>query len=130
MNSTNTTMGMDSHSEDGSGGEWWEILIIVFLSLLTGVFSGLNLGIISLDLNYLELLASPPYESADDERDAKYAKRIIPLRKKGNLLLCTIVLGNVAVNSILSILMADLTSGLIGTIISTCVIVVFGEILP
>lgn len=86
-------------SESESAGEvvWWEILIIVLLSLLTGIFSGLNLGIISLDLNYLELLSKGPYESKEDERDAIYAKRIMPLRKRGNLLLSTIILGNVAV---------------------------------
>ncbi len=59
-----------------------------------------------------------------------YAKRILPLRKRGNLLICTILLGNVAANSILSILMADLTSGLAGMLISTGIVLIFGEILP
>lgn len=54
----------------GSDVEWWRILIIVGLSLLTGLFSGLNLGIISLDPNYLELLTMGPYETKEDERDA------------------------------------------------------------
>eukprot|EP00347_Sterkiella_histriomuscorum_P010390 403376482 len=130
MNQTNQTTSYDYGGDSQKEVQWWELLVIIGLSLLTGVFSGLNLGIISLDLNYLELLAAGPYETPNDERDARYAKRIIPLRKKGNLLLCTIILGNVSVNSILSIMMADLTSGLIGTIISTLVIVVFGEILP
>jgi metal transporter CNNM len=52
------------------------------------------------------------------------------LRKRGNLLLCAILLGNVAVNSLLSILMANMSSGLMGFITSTAMIVVFGEIVP
>lgn len=52
------------------------------------------------------------------------------MRKKGNLLLCTILLGNVTVNSALAILMDDLTSGLVGLLVSTAVITTFGEIIP
>lgn len=127
MNSTDTS----GDPSDGSHSvEWWRILLIIGLALLTGLFSGLNLGIIGLDPNYLELLTLGPYETREDERDAEYARKIIPLRKRGNLLLCTIILGNVSVNSIMSILMADLTSGIIGVIISTLVILIFGEILP
>lgn len=52
------------------------------------------------------------------------------MRKNGNLLLCTLLLGNVAVNTLLGILMADLTSGTVGFLSSTGLIVVFGEIIP
>merc|ERR1719334_2024455 len=58
------------------------------------------------------------------------ARKIKPLRDRGNWLLCTLLLGNVAVNAALSILLADKTSGLVGFIVSTAVIVVFGEIIP
>jgi metal transporter CNNM len=110
--------------------EWWRILLIVLLGVLAGVFSGLNLGIIGLDPGYLELLTMGPFETKEDERDATYARRILPLRRRGNLLLCTILLGNVAVQSLFSILLADLTSGIVGVLVSTFVIMVFGEILP
>eukprot|EP00347_Sterkiella_histriomuscorum_P015763 403355771 len=127
MNSTQTA---NSGGDESNPNLWWQILCIVLLSIMTGIFSGLNLGIISLDPNYLELLARGPYETKEDERDAIYAKRIIPLRKRGNLLLSTIILGNVSVQSLLSILMANLTDGLIGTIISTTITVIIGEIIP
>jgi metal transporter CNNM len=54
----------------------------------------------------------------------------LPLRRRGNLLICTILLGNVAVNSILSIIMADLTSGIAGMLITTAIVLVFGEVIP
>lgn len=57
---------MESDSQDVSKEvEWWRILIIVFLSLITGLFSGLNLGIISLDPGYLELVAMGPFETKE-----------------------------------------------------------------
>ena len=61
---------------------------------------------------------------------AERAAKILPLRRRGNLLLCTILLGNVSVNSGLSILMGDLTNGLTGLLVSTAVITMFGEIIP
>jgi hypothetical protein len=48
---------------------------------------------------------------AGEPKDRHAASVIYPIRKRGNLLLCTLLLGNVAVNALLSILMADLTNG-------------------
>ena len=108
----------------------WNYFAIVFLAMLSGTFSGLNLGLLGLDVKNLELLMQGPFNNEDEETDAKYATAIMPLRKRGNLLLCTILLGNVTVNSALSILMTDLTSGLMGLVVSTAIIVIFGEIVP
>lgn len=65
--------------------------------------------------------------SVDEKR---WASTIWPIRQNGNLLLCTLLLGNVAVNAQLSILTAALTSGLLGFLVSTALIVIFGEIIP
>lgn len=59
-----------------------------------------------------------------------YAKKILPLRRKGYLLLATLIIGNVANNTGLSIQLADLTSGVVGMLLSTALIVIFGEITP
>ncbi|CAD7699841.1 unnamed protein product [Ostreobium quekettii] len=95
------------------------------LLVCSGMFSGLTLGLLSLDMVGLRIL-----EQAGQAEEQKYAKAIIPVRQHGNLLLCTMLLGNVIVNSALSILLSDLTSGLVGLIVSTIVILIFGEIVP
>lgn len=59
--------------ESGGGTEWWRFILIVGLSLLSALFSGLNLGIISLDIEYLELLSAGPFENKEDEQNAIYA---------------------------------------------------------
>lgn len=102
-----------------------QILLIILLICFSALFSGLTLGLMSLDKTGLEIVMS-----GDDLEAAKYAKAIYPVREDGNLLLCTLLLGNVLVNTMLSILMAEYTGGLIGLISSTFLIVIFGEIVP
>jgi hypothetical protein len=102
-----------------------QILLIIFLLALSASFAGLILGFLSLDKTGLEIVME-----GDDRVNAARAKRIYPIRERGNLLLCTLVLGNVAVNALLSILLADRAGGLFGFFISTILITVFAEILP
>jgi metal transporter CNNM len=106
---------------------WISLPAIIFLVCLSGLFSGLTLGLMGLDLNALEAI-----ENGDNETLKACAARIRPVRAKGNMLLCTLLLGNVAVNSALSILMAslDFLGGFGGFLGSTAVIVIFGEIIP
>ncbi len=59
--------------ESAGGTEWWRFVVIILLSLLSALFSGLNLGIISLDIEYLELLCAGPFENKEDEINAQYA---------------------------------------------------------
>jgi metal transporter CNNM len=67
---------------------------------------------------------------SDEGKNAAYARKIYPLRKNGNLLLSTLLLGNTAANALLSILMADFAGGIVGFFTSTFLILVFGEIIP
>ena len=69
-------------------------------------------------------------QEAGTENDRKYAKRIYPVRKHGNFLLCTILLGNVLVNSTTTILLDTLISGAAAVAAATLAIVIFGEIVP
>jgi Mg2+/Co2+ transporter CorB len=70
------------------------------------------------------------YENTGTDKEKQYAKTISPVRNHGNYLLCTLLLGNVLVNNSLTILLDDLTSGIVAIIGSTIGIVIFGEIIP
>lgn len=85
------------------------------------MFSGMTLGYFSLDLDTIRRRAK-----AGDKR----AQAIYPIRKKGNLLLTTLLLGNVTVNTILSIYLGSLVSGVFASILATSLIFLFGEIGP
>ncbi|KAK7076206.1 Metal transporter cnnm2 [Halocaridina rubra] len=104
---------------------WLQACFIVILLCLSGIFSGLNLGLMALDKTELSILAN-----AGSDSDQRYAKAIQPVRAHGNYLLCTLLLGNVLVNSTLTILLDGLSTGLIAVIGSTIGIVLFGEIFP
>lgn len=104
---------------------WLQIVLIIVLLCLSALFSGLTLGLMSLDKTGLEIVMG-----GDDPKAAQHAKKIYPVRANGNLLLCTLLLGNVAVNALLSIFLAAYTGGVIGFISSTFLIVIFGEIVP
>lgn len=98
-----------------------EYFIVVILVLFSGVFSGLTLGFFSLSKDDLERKA----ELKDPQ-----AIKVYNVRKDGNLLLCTLLIGNVAVNSTLSIFLGSITSGVMAGVVATSLIVVFGEIIP
>ena len=98
-----------------------DYLIVVVLVLFSGLFSGLTLGLLSLDKAELKRKI---------ELGSIEAKKVYAVRKKGNLLLCTLLLGNVAVNSTLAIFLGNIASGVIAGLVATGLIVVFGEIIP
>lgn len=100
------------------------ILIILGLLFLSGLFSGLNLGFMSLGKEELQRKVKL------GGQDGKRATVVYRLRKNGNLLLCTILIGNVLVNNILALYMGEMFSGFWAVIIATSLVVIFGEILP
>uniref|UniRef100_A0A4W6DL78 Metal transporter n=1 Tax=Lates calcarifer TaxID=8187 RepID=A0A4W6DL78_LATCA len=105
---------------------WLQVILISCLLVLSGMFSGLNLGLMALDPMELRIV-----QSCGTDKEKKYARKIEPIRSKGNYLLCSLLLGNVLVNTTLTILLDDLIgSGLGAVVASTIGIVIFGEIVP
>lgn len=105
---------------------WLQVIFIAMLLCLSGMFSGLNLGLMALDPMELRIV-----QNCGTEKEKNYAKKIEPVRSQGNYLLCSLLLGNVLVNTTLTILLDDIAgSGLIAVVVSTIGIVIFGEIVP
>ncbi|KAM9455352.1 metal transporter CNNM4-like isoform 1-T1 [Clarias gariepinus] len=105
---------------------WLQISLVSCLLVLSGMFSGLNLGLMALDPMELQIV-----QSCGTDKEKRYARKISPIRSKGNYLLCSLLLGNVLVNTTLTILLDDLIGSGIGAVaVSTVGIVIFGEIVP
>ncbi|CAE7827979.1 Cnnm2 [Symbiodinium sp. CCMP2592] len=106
------------------------VLSILVLTFLSQTFTGLNIGLMSLDTAQLQVLIDVPNKDETAMDSARYARKILPLRRKGNLLLCTILLGNTAVNALMAQLLADYAGGFIGFLLTTAIIVILCEIVP
>lgn len=97
------------------------ILQVLALVIASAICSGLNIAVMSLDL-------------ADLKRKAKLgnrqAQRVLPLRKRAHLTLGAILFTNVAAVTATSLVLDQRFAGLWAGLISTLLIVVFGEIMP
>ena len=96
-------------------------IIVIVLVAFSALFSGLTLGLMGLDASELKRKMA---------LGDKQAAKIYEVRENGNLLLTTLLIGNVAVNSALSIFLGSIVSGIIAGLAATSLIVVFGEIIP
>nr|CCC47512.1 conserved hypothetical protein [Trypanosoma vivax Y486] len=78
-----------------------------------------------LDTLSLEIVAD-----SGPQPDRMYASRILPIRRLGNQLLCTLILGNVIVNTLIAQITDSHLRGWQATIISTALTTIGGEVLP
>lgn len=97
------------------------ILIVASLLLLAAICSGLNIAVMALDLGDLERKA---------KLGNRQALRILPLRRNVHLLLGSILFTNVAAASATAIVLGSQLHGLVAGLISTLLLVIFGEVLP
>ncbi|CAH2051914.1 unnamed protein product [Thlaspi arvense] len=101
------------------------IVVIVLLVLFAGLMSGLTLGLMSMSLVDLEVLAK-----SGTSRDRKHAAKILPVVKKQHLLLCTLLICNAAAMETLPIFLDALVTAWGAILISVTLILLFGEIIP
>lgn len=96
-------------------------IIVLFLTTLSGICSGLNVTLMSLNVDDLRRkikLGNPQ------------AKKVYRFRQNTHLTLASILLTNVAAVSTTSLVLESVLFGLAAGIITTLLMVVFGEILP
>ncbi|KAL3515412.1 hypothetical protein ACH5RR_022314 [Cinchona calisaya] len=106
-------------------GFFIHILIIFGLVCFAGMMSGLTLGLMSLSLVDLEVLAK-----SGTPKDRKHAEKILPVVKNQHLLLCTLLICNAAAMEALPIFLDSLIAAYGAILISVTLILLFGEIIP
>lgn len=88
---------------------------------VSAMCSGLNVALMSLNLKDLQRKAKVGNAAA---------RKVLPLRRNTHLTLAAILLTNVAAVSATSLVLEDALSGLLAGLITTILMVIFGEILP
>ncbi|CAJ0863448.1 16545_t:CDS:10 [Entrophospora sp. SA101] len=113
--------------EGGTSDFTMKLFTISALVILGGVFAGLTIGLMGLDETNLQVLMV-----AGDSKERIYARKVFELLKRGkHWVLVTLLLSNVIVNETLPIIMDSLFGGgWPAVLISTALIVLFGEIIP
>jgi len=97
------------------------IISILLLLVSSALFSGLTIGILS--LNHYELKRKAQLGN-------KYAKAVYPIRELGHQLMVTLLIGNVIVNAAITALLGSRLNGFLAVLLTTVFVVIFGEILP
>lgn len=103
---------------------WAKIIITIVFLCVSGVFSGLALVLLSLTKSELKVL-----RNHGTSKERHFVKASVPLRKRGNYLLCTILLMNTLANVVVTVLLFQLI-GFYTLIVATFSIIFIGEILP
>ncbi|KAI8030888.1 DUF21 domain-containing protein [Camellia lanceoleosa] len=101
------------------------IVLITLLVLFAGLMSGLTLGLMSMSVVDLEVLAK-----SGTPKDRLHASKILPVVKRQHLLLCTLLISNAAAMEALPVLLDGLVPDLGAILISVTLILLFGEIIP
>ncbi|KAF9091381.1 hypothetical protein BGX23_005224 [Mortierella sp. AD031] len=124
-----STLGESTGEPEHEGGDastpefWLKMGLIMFLVLI----GGLTIGLMGLDETNLQVLMASGTPS-----EQVHAETVFKLLSRGkHWVLVTLLLGNVIVNETLPVVLdSELGGGVVAILISTLLIVVFGEIIP
>ncbi|XP_068451792.1 metal transporter CNNM1-like isoform X2 [Clinocottus analis] len=105
---------------------WRQVLVSVLLLGLSALFSGLNLSLLALDPVELQVL-----QNSGTVKEQRYARKIESVRRHGNYVLCTLLLGTAIINASLAVWMCQILGMTwLSTVICAFGIFFVGEILP
>ncbi|KAG0337871.1 hypothetical protein BG000_004845 [Podila horticola] len=124
MSNTKPQPPPEHEGEDaGSVGFWIKMALIVFLVMV----GGLTIGLMGLDETNLHVLMA-----SGSPQERIHAETVFKLLSRGkHWVLVTLLLGNVIVNETLPVVLdSELGGGVVAILISTLLIVIFGEIIP
>jgi Cyclin M transmembrane N-terminal domain len=99
---------------------WLLVLLALCCLLVAAIASGSTIGFMGLDTIGLEIVAN-----GTNPVDAAAAAAILPIRKQGNLLLCTLLLTNTLATEFLPLVLEALYPGLCSPPSLLCVVEVY-----
>jgi len=100
-------------------------LISFLLSCFAGVCSGLTVGYMSISKTEMQI-----WVNSESEYERKVARPILDILNNHHMLLSTLLLSNSLCLEALPIFLDKIVPSYMAIIISTCAVVVFGEVLP
>ncbi|XP_043568970.1 metal transporter CNNM1 isoform X2 [Chiloscyllium plagiosum] len=104
----------------------FQILISLLFLCMSTLFSVLNISLMALDPVELRVI-----KNSGNENERKYSERIESVRRHGNYLLCTLLLGDALMNCSLTVWLCEMFhSTWLTILVCTSCIFFFGDILP
>ncbi|CAB4038302.1 DUF21 domain-containing At4g33700 isoform X2 [Paramuricea clavata] len=104
---------------------WVYLGVYVGLVLFAGLMSGLTMGLLSLDILSLKVLARG---GKPDEQ--KHAAKIIPLVSQHHLLLVTLLLANAVAVESMPLCLDRVSNPVVAIVVSVTAVLLFGEVVP
>lgn len=126
----------EEHEHEGHGGHEEKIPfgtpkffafigIALFLVCYAGIMSGLTVGFMGIPIMELEIKLE-----TGDEETKRQARKILPILRQHHLLLVTLLLNNAVAMEALPIFLDALVPSWAAIMISTTLVLLFGEVFP
>ena len=104
---------------------WFNVLMVIVLTIFAGLMSGLTVGYLSIDDLIMELKLT-----TGTTEEKHYARNILPVISNHHWLLVTLLLCNSFAMEAMPIFLARIVSEALAIVISVTLVLFFGEIIP